>query len=162
VKPTTHINSLQIISLITIFALAGAGFLVESRGAFAAPPAEASATSPTKDATHVPSPSLTFQALAPNLLARTLFSNSDAGPIGVEIVDIVVGPGQTAQLATAGFAALIDVQAGSARVSIGGKLAELQPNGIFNVAEGQGVEIDNSGGTRPFLARAYKLSATGK
>jgi hypothetical protein len=157
VKPTT-----QITFSIAVFALAGAGMVLESRGAFAAPPAAASATSPTKDATPIPPPNLAYQTLAPNLLARTLFSSSDAGPIGVEIVDIAVGPRQIVHLATEGFAALIDVRAGSARMSIDGKLAELQPNGVLNVREGQSVEIDNSGETRPFLARAYKLSATGK
>ena len=95
-------------------------------------------------------------------MARTLFSYSGEGQIGVEIDDIGVGPGQIAQFTAEGFAALIDVQAGSAHVSIDGKPAEPQSTGVFNVPEGVRVEIDNSNGTRPFLAREYKLNATPK
>jgi hypothetical protein len=95
-------------------------------------------------------------------MARTLFSYSGEGQIGVEIDDIGVGPGQIAQFTAEGFATLIAVQAGSARVTIDGKPAEPQSSGIFNVAEGQRIEIDNSGETRPFLARTYKFSASGK
>jgi hypothetical protein len=150
----------QVITLIGILTLAGS--TLEIYGAVAAPPSQASATSPTKDAPRAPSPDLTYQTLAPNLLARTLFSGSGTGPVAVEIDDIVVGPGQTAQLATQGFAALIEVQAGSARVTLDGKPVEPQSGGVFSVPEGRSIEIDNSGETRPFLARAYKLSAAGK
>lgn len=146
---------------IAILTLAGAGAILENR-TFAAPPAQASAPGPTRDAVRAQSPSLAYQATAPDLVARTLFSSSDAGPISVEIDDIVVGPGQTAQLSTENSAALIAVEAGSARVTIDGKPAEPQSSGIFNVAEGQRIEIDNSGETRPFLARTYKFSASGK
>jgi hypothetical protein len=152
----------QATSLITTFALAGAGFVTESRCAFSAPPAEASATSPTKDWPRGPLPNLTYQNRSSNIIARTLFSYSGEGQIGVEIDDIGVGPGQIAQFAAEGFAALIDVQAGSAHISIDGKPAEPQSSGVFNVPEGVRVEIDNSNGTRPFLAREYKLNATPK
>jgi hypothetical protein len=56
---------------------------------------------------------------------------------------------------------LIVVQAGSAAVKVDGKTAEPQTSGVFNVPQGQPVEIDNSRETRPFLARTYAFSATG-
>jgi hypothetical protein len=155
VKQTT-----QVTTAVTIFAFAGAGFVVESRCAFAAPPAQASAASPTKDLARAQSLSLTYQAIAPNLVARTLFSGP-AGPVSVEIRDILVGPGQTAELPSGASAALIVVQAGSAAVKVDGKTAEPQTGGVFNVPQGQQVEIDNSRETRPFLARTYAFSATG-
>ena len=113
-----------------------------------------------KDLARAPSPSLAYQAIAPNLVARTLFSGP-AGSVSVEIRDILVGPGQTAELPSGASAALIVVQAGSAAVKVDGKTAEPQTGGVFNVPQGQPVEIDNSRETRPFLARTYAFSATG-
>ncbi len=126
--------------------------------AAAAPPAEASANASTA-VTRLPASSNSYQLIAPGLLARTLFATDKAGPVGVVIVDLLVGPGQRAQLRAAGFAALINVEAGDAIVSLGGKPVAAERNHAIGVDQGQAIEFDNRRGSRPFLARLTELGS---
>lgn len=149
---------------ICAVAVIGIGTLVApANAAGTAPPAEASAggISPgTGVAT--PQPTLTYQPIAPGMLARTLFATTQTGPVAVEIVDILVGPGQTAQLPAMQFAALLNIEAGAALLSLDGKAVAAKLGGVISVNQGQSIAVDNRRGGRPFIARLIKLSAAGK
>lgn len=141
---------LPLAAIGAIFALAN------SHGADAAPPIE---TAPI-DAPPV-AQAQNYRQAAPGLLTRTRFSTSQAGPIAVEIVDILVGPGQAAKIPRTGFAGLLEVQAGSPGLLVDGKTQAATPGSVVGINEGQSVEIDNTREDRPFVARLIKLSAPG-
>jgi hypothetical protein len=139
--------------------------------AAAAPPAQASAvTSPAAEAPAPPPQTPVdpgtarsrYQPLVPGLLARTLFTTSATAPVAVDLVDILIGPGQSARLSANAFAALIDIEAGAALLSVDGKPVTAKPGTSIAIAQGQTINIDNRQGRRTFLARLVKLSATAR
>src|SRR5712664_2475727 len=103
------------VSSFSVLGLAACGLFCSADAA--APPAEAGASAV------VAVRNLAYQEIAPGLLARTVFATTAAGPIAVEIIDILVGPGQNVQL-PAGSAALLDIQAGAPALSVAGKSVE--------------------------------------
>jgi hypothetical protein len=56
-----------------------------------------------------------------------------------------------------GFAALVDIEAGNALMSLDGKSVTVRPGAAIEVAQGQVIEIDNQREERPFLARLIEL-----
>jgi len=119
----------------------------------AAPPIEAAPTgvAPTAEPD-------AYRQTTSGLLARTIFSTSQTGGIAVEIVDLLVGPGQVTHLPKAGFAALLEVQAGRPALLVDGKAVMATPGGVISINEGQSLAIDNTSEQRPFIARLIKLS----
>jgi hypothetical protein len=101
-----------------------------------------------------------YRQATPGMLTRTIFSTSQAGHVAVEIVDLLVGPGQTADIPRAEFAALLEVQAGSPALRVDGKAVVALPGSVIGISEGQRIAIDNAGAERPFVARLIKLSVT--
>lgn len=99
----------------------------------------------------------TYQEMAPGLLARTVFK-ADAGKTAVEIIDLLVGPGQSAEPIVMSGGALLDVQAGSATLVVDGKSQTVQPGAVVSLARDQRVAIDNSRAQRSFVARLVLLS----
>jgi len=151
------------------FAAVFIGFATVALAGDAAPPAAASVSRPSASAS-VRSPALSlgateptsgYQLIATGLLARTLFATANAGPISVEMLDLLVGPGQIARLPNGPFAALLDVEAGSAVLLLGGERVATETGSAISIAQGQTIVIDNRRGHRNFLARLIKLSAKG-
>jgi hypothetical protein len=99
----------------------------------------------------------TYRQIAPGLLGRTLFSTSQAGPVAVQIMDILVGPGKSATIPKIDFAALIEVEAGDATIMLDDKAVARQES-VIAVGQGQTIAIDNSGDSRSFVARLIRLS----
>jgi hypothetical protein len=100
----------------------------------------------------------TYRQIAPGLLGRTLFSTSQAGPAAVQIMDILVGPGKSATIPKIDFAALMEVEAGDATITLDDKAAVARQEGVIAVGQGQSIAIDNSGNSRSFVARLIRLS----
>ena len=154
-------------TVIRIWSLAVLGFgtLVASaaNAAGTAPPAEASAGGISAGTgAAIPQRTLAYEPIAPGMLARTLFATTQTGPITVEMVDILVGPGQTAQLPAMQFAALLDIEAGTALLSLDGKAVAAKLGSVISVNQGQSIGVDNRRGGRAFVARLIKLSAAGR
>src|SRR5712691_7724987 len=139
-------------TVIRIWSLAVLGF-----GTLVASAANAAGTGAA-----IPQRTLAYEPIAPGMLARTLFATTQTGPITVEMVDILVGPGQTAQLPAMQFAALLDIEAGTALLSLDGKAVAAKLGSVISVNQGQSIGVDNRRGGRAFVARLIKLSAAGR
>lgn len=122
--------------------------------AHAPSPGEAS---PSGDLVQKVSPGM-YRQIAPGLLGRTLFSTSQAGPAAVHIMDILVGPGKSATIPKIDFAALLEVEAGDATITLDDKAAVARQEGVIAVGQGQTIAIDNSGDSRSFVARLIRLT----
>jgi len=134
----------------------GAEFLAadRSRADPPVPPAEAVIISGAR-----PAPTLQYTEMAPGLLARSVFATRDVGPFGIEILDILVGPGQNVQIPAAQFAALLEVKAGAPAISVDGKSAATEPGQLLGVDQGRSLAIDNRQGERAVVARLIKVQA---
>ena len=99
-----------------------------------------------------------YRQIAPGLLGRTIFSTSEAGPATVQIMDILVGPGKSATIPKIDFAALLEVEAGDATVTLDDKVAAARQTEIIAISQGQTIAIDNSSDVRSFVARLIRLS----
>jgi hypothetical protein len=146
-------------SLSALTLLAASVLPIEQAAAAAAPPIEASPSKPAEGpggARAVGQPP-SYEVIAPGLLARTLFTTAATEPLGIAFVDILVGPGQSARLPAAGFAALVDIEAGNALLSLDGQSVTVRPGTAIEVAQGKVIEIDNQREERPFLARLIEL-----
>jgi hypothetical protein len=132
------------------------------------PPAEAvivgrtPAVPPTETpATVAPASRLDYAQIAPGLLARSLFTTKEAGPLTVEIVDILVAPGTSAQLPAAQFAALLEIEAGAPLLALDGKPVALDSGKLLGIDQGRSLTIDNRQERRAAVARLIKLQAPG-
>jgi hypothetical protein len=157
------VTSKPISCTLAVSALLATTAMPPKHGFAAAPPIEAS---PGKSAAGAGGAGavepLSYEVIAPGLLARTLFATTATDPLGVAFVDILVGPGQITQLPAAGFAALVDIEAGNALLSVDGRSVTARPGTAIAVAQGQVIEIDNQREERPFLARLIELKALQK
>jgi hypothetical protein len=143
---------------VCVLCLTGAvALLVGPSASHSQAPASRIEASPSGDQAQKVSPG-TYRQIAPGLLGRTLFSTSQAGPAAVQIMDILVGPGKSATIPNIDFAALIEVEAGDARVTLDDKAVAAGQEGIIAVSRGQTIVIDNSGDARSFVARLIRLS----
>jgi hypothetical protein len=143
--------------LVSLALAAVLPFIVSADAPAAAPPAQASIA--MRKAPVAPR-SLTYELIAPGVLARTLFATDEAGPVVVQIVDLLVGPDQNAELPAQTFAALFEIEAGGAQVSLDGKVVTASAGGVIAVSEGQRLGIDTRQEARPLVARLIKFSAT--
>jgi hypothetical protein len=104
---------------------------------------------------------LRYTEVAPGLLARSLFATTKAGPVAVEIVDLLVGPGQSVRLPAAQFAGLLAIEAGAPLLSVDGKSAAIEPGRLLGIDQGRSLTIDNRREKRAVFARLIKLQAQG-
>jgi hypothetical protein len=143
---------------VCVLCLTGAvALLVEPSASHSQAPAARIEASPSGDEAQKVSPG-TYRQIAPGLLGRTVFSTSQAGPVAVQIMDILVGPGKSATIPNIGFAALLEVEAGDARITLDDKAAAAGQTNVIAVSQGQTIGIDNSGDARSFVARLIRLS----
>jgi hypothetical protein len=98
-----------------------------------------------------------FRELAQNLLGRTVFK-TDAGNVGLEIIDLLVGPARTSKPIPLNGGALLDVQGGEAALIVDGKMRRIKPGDVVSLARGQSVIIDNSRARRSLVARLILVS----
>lgn len=101
-----------------------------------------------------------FEETTPGLLSRDVFKG-DAGGTTVEVIDLLVGPGQSSEPLVLRGNALLDVQAGSATLLVDGQGQGVRPGSVVSLAQNQRVAIDNSRAQRSLVARLILLSRPG-
>jgi hypothetical protein len=106
-------------------------------------------------------PASEFRQLAPGLLSRSVFKSAAGDKLAVEILDLMVGPGQSSEAITLSGAALLDVQGGEATLLVDGKAQRVQAGGVVPLAQSQQLAINNSRAQRSFVARLILLSRPG-
>jgi hypothetical protein len=144
------------LALLVCTAIGGVLVADNTRAAGPVPPAEAVIASGAPAAR-----TLRYAEVAPGLLERSLFATTEAGPLAIEIVDILVGPGQSVQLPAAQFAVLLEIEAGAPVLSVDGKSAAVEPGRLLGVDQGRSLTIDNRRENRAVFARLIKLQAQG-
>jgi len=98
-----------------------------------------------------------YRQLVPGMLSRSIFKG-EAGKSTVEVIDLLVGPGKTSEDMTTPDRVILDVQAGDATLFIDGQSQRLRPGVVIPLDRDQRIAVDNSGGTRPFVARMIVVS----
>lgn len=104
---------------------------------------------------------LQYVQVSPGLLARSVFATTQAGPVAVEIVDFLVGPGKSVRLPAAQFAGLLAIEAGAPLLSVDGKFAATEPGRLLGIDQGRSLTIDNRRQQRAVFARLIELKAQG-
>ncbi len=84
-----------------------------------------------------------FRQLAPGLLARTAYVAEKGGRYGIEMWDLLVGPGKKSGAATLPGAAMFEVRSGRGTVTVSGKPREVQMGATFSLDEGAEFIIEN-------------------
>lgn len=103
---------------------------------------------------------LSYRETAPGLLERTIFKGPDTAGASVEIIDIMVGPGQVAERLAVESGSLLDVQAGNAVLAVDGRRQEARPGRVLALEPGQTLSIDNQKQQRPFVARLIRFTGS--
>jgi hypothetical protein len=98
-----------------------------------------------------------YQQQVPGLLSRSIFKGS-AGNSTVEVIDLLVGARKASEEITTPNPAMLDVQAGDAKLLVDGKPQQLRPGAVIPLDRDQRITIDNSGGEQPFVARMIVVS----
>lgn len=91
-------------------------------------------------------------------LERSGYRSVATGKLRVQFSDVLVGPGREAVVKEMPNGALLDVQGGLAAVLVDGKEERAAPGRVFSINQGQMLRIDNSKGTRAFVARLTYIS----
>jgi quercetin dioxygenase-like cupin family protein len=96
-----------------------------------------------------------FQQVVPGLLARTRFVADSAAGMTVELWDLLIGPGMQSDSTSFPGSVVLEVRAGSGRVTIGGQAQELRPGSFVRVPAGVAVAFTN---TRDDLGLALRAT----
>ena len=92
-------------------------------------------------------------------LEREVYRSPGADRMAVQLLDILVGPGRHALVRAMPSGALLDVNAGSAVVTVGQMRKRGAPGVVIPVDQGQDLAIDNREGERPFVARLIRIAS---
>jgi hypothetical protein len=85
-----------------------------------------------------------FSPYAAGLLARSRYTTDISGNRLVELWDLLVGPGKHSEATQLPGGAVLEVRAGSGRISIDGKTQDLKQGSIVAVPAGARIEIENA------------------
>jgi mannose-6-phosphate isomerase-like protein (cupin superfamily) len=84
-----------------------------------------------------------YRQFAPGLLAKTTYKAEKTSRIGVEIWDLLVGPGKKTEAVTLPGGAVFEVRSGNGVVTVGGKPREVKTGATFSFDEGEAFQIEN-------------------
>lgn len=93
-------------------------------------------------------------------LEREVYRSPAEDPVRVEFIDVLVGAGRIASVKAMPGAALLDVKAGQAGVSVDRQQQRSTAGMVIRIEPGQALSIDNRKSERSFVARLIRISAT--
>jgi quercetin dioxygenase-like cupin family protein len=94
-----------------------------------------------------------YKEVAPNLLARTLFEAAGPGGVRIEIRDLFILPGKTAENVTLPGPATFEVLSGEGRMTTGDKSQDLRIGATLSVPQGASFSLESKD-TTPLIVRA--------
>lgn len=92
-------------------------------------------------------------------LERDIYRSPAGRGTGVQLLDVLVGPGRHAQVRRMRTGALLDVQAGSAVVTVNRMQRRSAPGVVIPIDQGQLLSIDNREGEGAFVARLIRIAS---
>lgn len=137
---------------LLVFALATSGCRGEARDDRGPLPRPAAGL-PAQDSVRQP-----FTEVAPGVFARTAFRTEPRPGLRVEVRDIEVAPGKTADGLAFPGAVIIEIRNGKGSGRVAGKSRDIAPGDIVAQSQGDPIVIDNSG-TVPLSVRVYVIGA---
>jgi hypothetical protein len=84
-----------------------------------------------------------FHQYAPGLMARTLYSAPSGAGYRVEVWDLMVGPGRTADSVSLPGGAVFEVRNGSGVLRTGVKPQDITLGATFSISEGSAFRLEN-------------------
>ncbi len=99
-----------------------------------------------------------YTQLAQGLFTRTMYTEASGTGYRVEVLDLLVGPGQRTSEASLAGAAILEFRSGNGALNAGGKRQEFAARSTFVLSEGQVFVIENNAEIRATI-RAYVYSA---
>jgi hypothetical protein len=131
----------------------GSGARAQVEGApIAGPPVTPAVPAPGKIAD-------AYEQLVPGLLARTRYVSEGAGPVRVEVLDLMVGPGKTSDKKSFAGTMVVEVRSGRGAISWSGKSLKLTIGATFAVPEGAELVIANGDDQAPLILRVALIRA---
>jgi mannose-6-phosphate isomerase-like protein (cupin superfamily) len=103
-------------------------------------------------------PASPYAQLAPGLLARKVFDAASATGYNVEVLDLLVAPGQRATDVSLAGAAVFEVRAGNGALSRGGTTEEVKTGSTFALSQGTSFSLENRG-ELPITVRVFVITA---
>jgi hypothetical protein len=94
-----------------------------------------------------------YKEISANLLARTVFETTGPGGVKIEIRDLFVLPGKTAEKVSLAGPAILEVLSGDGKMTSADKSQELRIGTTFSVAQGAGLSLE-SRDSAPLVLRA--------
>jgi hypothetical protein len=98
-----------------------------------------------------------YRQFAPGLLARTTYQAEPAGRLGVEVWDLLVGPGKKSDVVTLPGGVVCEVRAGTGLVLVSGKPREVRIGTTFSFDEGETLQIENRSADDALSIRAVLI-----
>ena len=92
-------------------------------------------------------------------LESEVYRSPAEDPVRVEFLDVLVGAGRIASVKAMPSAALLDVKAGQASVSVDRQQQRSTAGTVIRIEPGQALSIDNRKSERSFVARLIRISA---
>ncbi len=99
-----------------------------------------------------------FQQQAPGLLVRREYRSEDAGPVLVEVWDLLVGPGKSSEPFALPGAAVITIRSGNGVMRAGDNDHEMRMGSSVSIPDGAPVSFDNSKGRTAIAAQAILVT----
>jgi quercetin dioxygenase-like cupin family protein len=94
-----------------------------------------------------------YKEAATNLLARTVFEATGPGGVKIEVRDLFVLPGKTAEKVSLPGPAILEVLSGDGKMTSGDKSQELRTGAITSIAQGAAFSLESQDVT-PLILRA--------
>lgn len=92
-------------------------------------------------------------------LEREIYRSPAEDPIRVEFIDVLVGARRIANVKAMPSAALLDVKAGQASVTVDRRQQRSTAGTVIRIDQGQALSIDNRKSERSFVARLIRITA---
>lgn len=99
-----------------------------------------------------------YAQLSPGLLTRTVFGMASGTGYRVEVLDLLVGPGQKTSNVSLSGPAVFEVRSGNAVITTAGKSREVRMGFAFALSDGARFAIENKADST-FIIRAHMFMA---
>jgi hypothetical protein len=103
-------------------------------------------------------PANPFRQYAPGLMARTLYSVASGAGYRIEVWDLMVGPGRTADSVSLPGGFVSEVRYGGGILAVGGKTQEIRLGATFSISEGSAFRLENRSDL-PLVLRGHLFTA---
>jgi hypothetical protein len=99
-----------------------------------------------------------FTEVAPGVFTRTVYRTAASPTLTVEVRDLEIAPGKSADTVAFPGAAVLEVRAGTAAARLGAERREVTPGAVLTLSEGTPLAFENRG-TAALSIRVFVIGA---